>query len=402
MKKIYRTTKRACYTGYVVQAVVNNLLPVFYSLFNTKFAISLSLIASIAVMNFGTQLVVDILAASLADKIGYRKCLVAAHLLSGTGLLLLGVLPEILPNAYAGLVICVILNATGSGLIEVLISPLVDAIPSDNSASEMSFLHSFYCWGQLLTVGASTLLLAFLGEDAWFVIPMIWSLIPFINIFVFMKAALPDVTKGEEKPMKTKSLFRTKGFLVFFALMLCAGAAEMAMAQWASFFAEKGLGISKLNGDLIGVCGFALLMGAGRIVFGLKVTEKNIYKCLLFCASLAVVCYLAVGLVSSRIVSVAGCAVCGFAVSIMWPGVFSAASKEIPSGGTRMFAFLAVAGDVGCMIGPLVAGVISDRAGAATEQAALRHGFLAVSAFPIIMVVLLTGRYLVKKGMSGK
>ena len=386
--KKYMSTKIACYTGYFVQAIINNLAPLFYVIFQTEFSINYTKISWLIMLNFITQLFVDIVSVKVIAKLGYRVSIVLAHIFSATGLMMLGILPRMLSNHYIGLIVSIITYAIGSGLIEVLVSPIVEGLPLQNKSGEMSLLHSFYCWGQMLVVLFTTIAIKFAGSENWVYAPMLWAIIPFINMFMFMKVPIfPPVPEGQDE-MKVSELFRNGTFILLTLLMLCAGASELTMAQWASTFAEKSLGVDKLMGDLLGPCLFALLMASARVAYGLIGDRVDIKKVLALSAGLCVAAYMTVTLSKNPIMSLVGCGLCGLSVATMWPGVFSLAAKIFPRGGTPLFAMLAVFGDLGCAFGPWLAGVISDsvRDSSITFDP-LKFGILILSFFPVTMIV---------------
>lgn len=389
--KKYTSTKIACYTGYFVQAIINNLAPLFYVIFQNEFEINYTKISWLIMLNFVTQLFVDIMSVKIIEKLGYRVSIVLAHVFSSLGLFLLGVLPRAMENHYIGLVIPILIYATGSGLIEVLVSPIVEGLPLENKSGEMSLLHSFYCWGQMSVVLFTTIAIKFAGSENWVYAPMLWAIIPFINMFMFMKVPIfPPVPEGEDE-MKVSELFRSGTFILLGLLMLCAGASELAMSQWASAFAEESLGVDKLTGDLLGPCLFALLMASARVVFGLVGDKVDVKKVLTFSAGLCVTAYLLSTLSKSPIVSLIGCGLCGLSVATMWPGVFSFAAKIFPRGGTPLFAMLAVFGDFGCAFGPWLAGVVSDGVRASTMTFdPLKFGLMIAVVFPITMIITIS------------
>ena len=389
--KKYMSTKIACYTGYFVQAIINNLAPLFYVIFQNEFEINYTKISWLIMLNFVTQLFVDIMSVKVIEKLGYRVSIVFAHVFSSLGLFLLGVLPRAMENHYIGLVIPIIIYATGSGLIDVLVSPIVEGLPLENKSGEMSLLHSFYCWGQMSVVLFTTIAIKFAGSENWVYAPMLWAMIPFINMFMFMKVPIfPPVPEGEDE-MKVSELFKSGTFILLALLMLCAGASELAMSQWASTFAEESLGVDKLTGDLLGPCLFALLMASARVVFGLVGDKVDVKKVLTFSAGLCVTAYLLSTLSKSPIVSLIGCGLCGLSVATMWPGVFSFAAKIFPRGGTPLFAMLAVFGDFGCAFGPWLAGVVSDGVRASTITFdPLKFGLMIAVVFPITMIITIS------------
>lgn len=401
----FKSTVFACYRGYITQGIVNNLSPLFFVLFQNKFGISYSLISALILCNFVTQVITDMLSVKYVDRIGYRKSAVIAHALAFLGLVMQGTLPNMLPAPYVGLVLATIVNGVGGGLIEVIISPIVDSCPGDAKASAMSLLHSFYCWGQVGVVLITTLLLRLIGEDLWFIIPVLWSLLPLYNLFRFLKVPLmPTVPEEEKNPLKT--LFTSKIFLVALLLMLCAGASELAMSQWSSLFAERALGVTKVIGDLLGPCLFAVFMGIGRTIYGVWGEKIHLTGAMVFCAALCILCYLGTALFENPWLSLLSCALCGFSVSLMWPGTFSLTSAAYPKGGTAMFGILAVLGDVGCSVGPAlmgaVSGAVSGNANIAAsfpnltaDQLGLKSGMLFSAVFPafILIGVLLLTRF---------
>ncbi|WP_418778466.1 MFS transporter [Hominenteromicrobium sp.] len=401
----FKSTVFACYRGYITQGIVNNLSPLFFVLFQNKFGISYSLISALILCNFVTQVITDMLSVKYVDRIGYRKSAVIAHALAFSGLVMQGTLPNVLPAPYVGLVLATIMNGVGGGLIEVIISPIVDSCPGDAKASAMSLLHSFYCWGQMGVVLITTLLLRLIGEDLWFIIPILWSLLPLYNLFRFLKVPLtPTVPEEEKTPLKT--LFTSKIFLVALLLMLCAGASELAMSQWSSLFAERALGVTKVIGDLLGPCLFAVFMGIGRTIYGVWGEKIHLTGAMVFCAALCILCYLGTALFENPWLSLLSCALCGFSVSLMWPGTFSLTSAAYPKGGTAMFGILAVLGDVGCSVGPAlmgaVSGAVSGNANIAAafpnltaDQLGLKSGMLFSAVFPafILIGVLLLTRF---------
>lgn len=384
MKKLsFKHTKIACYIGYITQATVNNFFPLLFVMFNQKYGISFDKIALLISINFGIQLFVDLISARFIDKIGYRQCIVSAHVFAFFGIIALAFLPDMLPDPYVGLLLAMAICAIGGGLTEVMISPIMEACPSDSKAGSMSLLHSFYCWGAMGVIAISTLLLAWFGMESWQYITLVWALIPLFNIFYFCVVPINKLTeKGEG--MSFSELFKSKLFWIFCVLMVLAGAVEISIAQWASAFAESGLKVSKTLGDLLGPCAFAFLMGVSR-VFHVKIDKKiNLVTYLLICALGCVVGYLIASLVTIPAIALIGCGICGFSVGVMWPGTLSLASSKMPKGGVSMFAFYALAGDLGCTLGPAVVGFVSGIYG---DQ--LSIGLLAATIFPIVLSVIL-------------
>ena len=370
----------ACYIGYITQAIVNNFAPLLFVTFNKEFGVSLDKIASIVSINFGIQLIVDLLSAKIVDKIGYRKMIVAAHIFSAAGLAGLGFFPYIVPSHYVGILIATAFSAIGGGLIEVLISPIVQACPVDAKSSAMSLLHSFYCWGSVLVVLVSTLLFRLLGLDSWRIISAMWAVIPACNAIYFCFVPINSLA-DEGRGMSITGLLKEKVFWVLALLMLCSGASELAMSQWASALAETGLHVSKTAGDLAGPCFFAILMGSGRVLHAHVAERFSLTGYLRACACLCIVSYLIVTFSPLPAISLAACGVCGLSVAAMWPGTFSISSKVCPQGGTTIFALLALAGDIGCSAGPTTVGFVSS-----ALQDNLKLGLLSAIIFPVLMI----------------
>lgn len=381
MNKNYQRTMYACFVGYIVQAIVNNFVPLLFLTFEGTYGIEMDRITMLITMNFGVQLVVDLLSAGFVDKIGYRISIVLAHLFSAAGLAGLVFLPGILPDAYTGLCISVVIYALGGGLIEVLISPIMESCPTDNKEKAMSLLHSFYCWGHVGVVLVSTIFFHLAGIENWRILTLLWVVIPVANGIVFLKSPIVPLIKEGESGLSMKELFRNKMFWLFLLMMLCAGASEQAVSQWASTFAEQGLGVTKTIGDLAGPMAFAILMGSARAFYGKFGDRLNLDRFMLASGVLCVFSYLCIALAPSPVVSLAGCGICGLSVGIMWPGSFSKASAAIRNGGTAMFALLALAGDLGCSGGPTLVGYVSS---AAADN--LRIGILAAIVFPVLLI----------------
>ncbi len=377
----YQKTLTACYLGFITQAIAANFAPLLFLTFQSTYGISLEKIALIPAVFYLTQLLVDLGATKFADKIGYRICVVASQALSAAGLVLLAVLPGILPVPFSGILIAVVFYAIGSGLVEVLVSPIVEACPFENKEGRMSLLHSFYCWGAVGVILGSALFFAVFGIENWKILTLIWALVPLVNVFHFLTCPIERLVEdGEGLPIRR--LIRLPMLWMMILLMVCSGASEAAMAQWASAFTESALGVSKTVGDLAGPCLFAVFMGISRILYG-KMSEKlNLTKTMLLCGLLCVACYLLASLSSLPILGLIGCSLCGFSVGIMWPGTISLSSQKCPKGGTAMFAFLALAGDFGATASPAMVGNFSELA-----NGNLKIGLLAATIFPILLVV---------------
>lgn len=389
MKNQYNKTITACFVGYIVQAIINNFVPLLFLTFQRTYDIPLSQITLLVTFNFGVQLLVDLLAIGFVDRIGYRISMVMAHVLSAAGLILLTILPEVFSSPFVGILISVMVYAVGGGLLEVLVSPVVEACPSDNKEKAMSMLHSFYCWGHVGVVLLSTIFFRAAGIENWKIMAVVWAVIPICNAFAFTRVPMASLIEDGESGLSLKELFASKIFWVLLIMMVCAGASEQAVSQWASTFAEKGLEISKTAGDLAGPMAFAILMGASRAFYGKYGDRIHLDHFMIWSSGFCILAYLGISLFPSPLLSLAACAVCGLSVGIMWPGTFSKASAAIPKGGTAMFALLALGGDLGCSGGPTVVGAVSSAMG---EN--LKMGILAAVVFPVLLLtgILVCGR----------
>ena len=381
MKNKYQKTIYACFIGYIVQAIVNNFVPLLFLTFQDTYGIPLAKITMLVTINFGLQLLVDLLSVSFVDKIGYRASMLIAHIFAASGLALLAVLPDLSGDPFAGLLAAVVLYAIGGGLLEVLVSPVVEACPSEHKEQAMSLLHSFYCWGHVGVVLISTVFFQVFGIGRWKALAVAWALVPLFNTFLFAKVPMASLIEEGEKGLSIKELAGMKIFWVFMLMMMCAGASEQAVSQWASTFAEKGLGVSKVVGDLAGPLAFAVLMGSARMFYGKYGEKVELDKVMVGSSVLCVVSYLCVSLVPGPVFGLVGCAVCGLSVGIMWPGTFSKAAATLPKGGTALFALMALAGDLGCSGGPTVVGMVSSFFG---ED--LKKGILAAALFPLLLL----------------
>ena len=374
-------TMTACFVAYIVRAVVNNLAPLLFVTFQKSYQIPLSRITLLITVNFLIQLAVDAVSAGMIDRIGYRASIIIAHICSAAGLISLTVLPALLPDAFTGLLVSVCIYAVGGGLIEVLVSPIMEACPTDNKEKAMSLLHSFYCWGQMSVVLLSTIFFSFAGIRNWKMLVVLWALIPVINTFLFIKTPIYSLHEEGEKGITIKELFKRKLFWIFILMMLCAGASEQSVSQWASVFAEEGLGVSKTAGDLAGPMAFAALMGTARLVYGKYGDRMNLDRFMKYSCILCIASYLCISLAPVPVLGLAGCAVCGLSVGILWPATFSKASASMKGGGTALFALLALAGDLGCSAGPTLAGFISGE-----FHNSLKAGILGAIIFPVLML----------------
>ena len=384
MKTNYKSTIYACFVGYIVQAIINNFAPLLFLTFQDSYGIPLSKITFLVTFNFLFQLAVDLIAAVVIDKIGYRVAAVAAHVFAAAGLVSMAFLPELMPDPFVGLMISVVIYALGGGLLEVLISPMVEACPTDNKEAAMSLLHSFYCWGHVGVVLLSTLFFVTAGIGHWKVLAILWAAVPVINGIAFLRVPIAKLLSDEDKGMSIKELVSGKAFWIFILLMFCAGSCEQAVSQWASAFAEKGLNISKTLGDLAGPMLFAICMGAARVLYS-KIGEKlQLRKAMVFCGLLCLGSYLLISLSPLPLLGLIGCGICGFSVGLLWPGTFSLAAVGLPRGGTAMFALLALAGDLGCSMGTTLVGRVSAAAGDD-----LKKGILVAIVLPVMLLVAL-------------
>jgi MFS family permease len=377
----YQKTLTAGYLGFITQAITANFAPLLFLTFHGTFGISLGKIALISTVFFFTQLLVDVLCAKFADRIGYRAGAIWSEVTAGLGLISLAVLPSILPDPFVGIMISVVIYAIGSGLIEVLVSPIIEACPFEHKEKVMSLLHSFYCWGSVGVILISTIFFAVFGVGEWRLLAIVWALVPLYNIYNFATCPLEPLVK-EGQGMRIGQLFKTPMFLLGIVLMVCAGASELSMAQWASAFVESALGLSKTMGDLAGPCLFATAMGISRVIFGKYGDKMDLTKYMLSSGELCLVCYLLAAVSRTPILGLLGCILCGFSVGIMWPGTISIMSKRLPLGGTAMFALLAMAGDLGGSAGPAIVGFVSQNHGDD-----LKAGMFVGCLFPIVLIV---------------
>lgn len=389
MNPNYNKTLYACFTGYIVQAIVNNFIPLLFLTFQKSYEIPLSKITLLVTINFALQLLVDLISISFIDRIGYRASAILAHIFAAIGLASLTILPELTPDPFTGILLSVIIYAIGGGLLEVLVSPIVEACPTDNKEKAMSLLHSFYCWGHVAVVLFSTIFFHFAGVQNWKILAIVWAIIPITNAIAFTRVPIATLIDEEETGFTVGELCRDKVFWILMLFMVCAGASEQGVSQWASTFAEKGLSVSKTVGDLMGPMFFAIMMGSSRAIYGKFGDRINLHKFMTLSCTLCIAAYLLTSLSPNPILSLLGCGLCGLSVGIMWPGSFSIASASIPRGGTALFALLALAGDLGCGGGPTVVGFVASAFGDN-----LRNGILFGTIFPIL---LLTGLFIKKR-----
>lgn len=375
----YTPTKIASYAGFFVQAIVNNFLPILFIAIQDVYGIGYEKLGRLIMINFLTQLVTDMLTPKIVSVLGYRKTAVMCQGFAALGLSMLSFMPRLLPDAYAGIIVSVMVYAFASGLMEVILSPMIEMLPTENKSGNMSILHSFYCWGQAVTALVTTLFLNSFGYVNWMYIPLIWAAVPLINMFSFFKVPIIE-PEPERKSDRLKDLLKSRLFRCFMLMMFCAGASEIAMAEWASMFAQQALGVTKVVGDLAGPCAFAVFMGLGRVLYARFSQTVSFRKAVIAMSLLCVICYLTAAFVRIPVLALLSCAVCGFTVSILWPGTYSAGAREFPRGDAVMFSVFAMCGDLGCCIGPWILGIVADAVN-------LNLGFAVSAVFPAVMLV---------------
>ncbi len=380
MKFTFKHTKLACYGAYATSAIASNFPPILFIIFNRDLGLSIGALGTLISINFGVQMLADIIGAKYVDKIGYRFSAVLANTLVALGIILMGILPQILSAEFLSLIIATATYAVGSGILEVLVSPIMEAIPSHEKSANMSILHSFYCWGQMFAILITTLFVAIFGGNNWHFLCFFWAIVPILTALLYCKVPINQLPKKKGK--SSFALFKNKMFLVFLLLMTASGASEIAVSQWASLFVETALGVSKTMGDLLGPCMFALLMGTARVFYAKKSSKVNLSNYIIFCGFLCVLGYLIMAFVKNNYVSLGAVGLIGFSVGVMWPGSLSLASERFPLGGTSMFAYLAIFGDIGCTSGPAIAAIVSD------NGFSLRTGLAVCTIFPVLIVVL--------------
>lgn len=384
MTNKFRKTIVACFMGYISQAIVNTFVPLLFLTFQSSYGIPLDKITLLITVNFIIQLLTDVAATRLVDRFGYRRCVVTAHFLAALGLVSLATLPELLPSAYVGLMISVVIYAIGGGLIEVVISPIVESCPSEHKDKTMSLLHSFYCWGSVGVIALSALFFFTVGIEHWRILSVIWACLPLANAFLFLIVPLQNIISEGEESLTVSSLFKNGTFWLLFAVILCGGASEAALSQWASAFVESGLGLSKALGDLVGPALFAASMGVCRVLYSGSGGKLRLDNAMLLSGVLCIASYLITALAPHPIFSLAGMALCGFSVGLMWPGAYSSAAASIKGGGNAMFALLALGGDIGCVLGPSAVGMITD-----IFDGDMTVGILFAVLFPIVLTAVM-------------
>ncbi len=379
MKNKYTVTRLVCFVGFVVQAIINNFLPILFVSLQDNYGLDYERLARLIVINFGAQMAIDFLTPKITKLLGYRITAFLSQFSASVGLVLMGILPNVMSDKYSAICISAVIYACGSGLMEVILSPMVEILPTENQGGSMCILHSFYCWGQAFTVIVTTALVEAFGSGNWNYIPLIWAIIPFVNAFSFLKVPIIEPSP-DQRLASLGELLKRPCFLGFMLMMFCAGASEIAMAQWSSLFAQKGLGVSKMIGDLAGPCVFALFMAIGRVYYGVNAKKLDFKKSMLTLSFLATACYLGVALTESAVLSLAFCGVCGLAVSIFWPAIYSQGAVDFTDGGMVMYSVFAMCGDIGCATGPWVLGIVADSLG-------LKTGFGITAIFPVVMFI---------------
>lgn len=391
----------ACEFGITTQSAVNILAPLLFVIFRDNFGLSYTTIANLMLFNFSVQIATDFTAIRILGALDYRKSGILAQASAALGLIMLGVLPSFIPIRPA-LFAATFFMAFGGGLLEVMVSPIVDSISEGQGSAKMNMLHSFFCWGQVIVILTATSALKLFGNGIWQVLPIFWALVPIISIVMFLVVPIPDIAKNERKAGE-KLPYRSGVFLLMCFLMIASGASEITMAEWASVFAQKGLGIDKFAGDIFGPCLFAVFMGVGRLLFGIFGSRVDIKKALTAYSVLCTLCYITAATAKNAYIALFFCALTGFSVSIMWPGVYSYSSAVIKTGKTAMFGILALCGDIGCSLGSWLAGSVSDfslkfpavlefadKIGVSYEQMGLKIGIASVAIFPLLMVIVLS------------
>ena len=386
-KVSYKSTVIACYTGYFSQAIVVNLVPIIFIPLRERFGFSYSQLGLLILINFVTQILIDISLSKAADKYGLRIFAVVSHFLCVAGFLLFAFTPYFFAGQeFLGYMVSSVVFSAGGGLLEILLNPIIDAIPAKQKDRAMILLHSFYAWGQAAVVIITTLLL-FFGVNLTVII-LLWAAIPFVNGFIFSKVPIAE-KENKENIIKIRQLIKNPIFIIAFIAILFGSASEATMAQWASSFMQKGLGLPKITGDILGICGFAVMLGTGRALYGFYAKKVRLNKILIYSSFAAVICYFVVAVSPFDFLSIAACAVSGLCVSLMWPGTLVIASERLPLAGASMFALLSAGGDIGAAAAPFATGNTIDffisRLG--NEQSGLRLGILLSGLFPLAALI---------------
>jgi MFS family permease len=394
--KSYRLTTISCFTGIFSQAISSNITAILFIPLMTLYGLSYIHLGLLVGINFSTQVLVDIITSRLVDRNGFRVFVLAADLLAVTGLLLFALSPVLFSNVLVGLIISTIIFSISCGLQETILSPIVNAIPHGEKGPAMALMHSFYAWGQVATIVVTTLLLFFYGIRSWQIIVSLWAIVPLVNFFMFLAAPFPGVVH-ESQRLTMRDVFFKPYYLVAMLAILGGAATELVMNQWSSTFTEKVLELPKVTGDLLGMCGFAVMMGLGRLIYGRYGNKMNMNNVLVASAGAAAACYIIVAVSPVHAISLLACGVCGLAASLLWPGTLVITAEKYPLAGAWIFAIMAAAGDIGAAVGPFGAGLVTDftrglpaalnwaaRVGLSPDQFALRAAILLAAVFPIL------------------
>ncbi len=397
--KEYNLTKCACYLSSGAMAMVTVLSPLLFSTFRSMYGISYTLLGLLIVANFFTQLSIDLIFSFFSKFFNMHKTVRLMPVFTFAGFLIYGVMPWILPEyVYIWLILGTIVFSLSAGLGEVLLNPVIAAIPADNPERETSKLHSAYAWGCVAVVTVSTLFLKWAGSHNWQYLVLLLSLLPLLDAIMFAKAKLPEMKTDSGEQGKTSG--NKLGIVMLFICIFLGGATEMAMSEWVSSFIENGIGLPKVLGDILGVAFFALMLGIGRTSYAKA--GKNIFSVMLFGMMGATVCYVVAGLSFHPVVSLVACALTGLCVSMLWPGTLIYANENYSNLSVAIYALMAAGGDLGASLVPQLVGILSDeiallpmaRSLAQTlhitaEQVGMRAGILAAAVFPLLGVILL-------------
>lgn len=398
--KEYNLAKYACYLGSGGMAIVSVLSPLLFVTFRELYGISYTLLGLLVVANFLTQLSVDLIFSFFTKYFNIHKTVRTMPIITFSGLLIYTLMPLIFPEyVYLWLIIGTIVFSASAGLGEVLLSPVIAAIPSDNPDREMSKMHSAYAWGCVAVVVISTLFLKLAGTHNWQFLALLLSLLPFANAIIFAKAKLPEISINQDAEKGGVS-FKNKGIIMCFVCIFLGGATEVTMSEWVSNFIESGIGLPKVVGDILGVAMFAAMLGIGRTIYA-KI-GKNISSVMLFGMAGSTVCYIVASLSLNPVTGLIACAVTGLCVSMLWPGTLIYAEENFPKLGVAVYALMAAGGDLGASVAPQLVGVLSDKIAVmnfaeilaqklciTAEQVGIRAGMLAAAVFPLLGVVVI-------------
>ena len=405
----YKLTKNACHLTGMSMAVTANLSPILFVTFKEMYNLSYTLLGLLVVVNFFTQLFIDLVFTFFSKYFNIHKTVRTTPFVVFCGLVLYAVLPKIFPHmAYIWIAMGTVVFSVASGLSEVLLSPVIAAIPSENPDREMSKLHSMYAWGVVGVVILSTIFITIFGEENWMYLALIWSAIPFVAFLMFLKAEFPQM-ENFEKGEKETVIFN-KGIVLCVLCIFLGGAAECTMSQWASGFIENAVGVPKIYGDVLGVALFALLLGAGRTLYSKY--GKNIINVLLYGMLGASLCYFTASITLNPVVGVVACAMTGIFTSMLWPGTLIYVEEKFKNVGVAVYALMAAGGDMGASLAPQLLGIISDKFSMTelsvrisdmfsigAEQVSMRAGLLITGFFPVagVFCILYMKRYFKKQ-----